>query len=56
MDTKLMNLQGDTDMFPVQTIKFPITGCNKIQKGLSKGSRSSGTGTHFPSDFEQDHS
>lgn len=37
MDTELMDLQGDTDMFPAQTIKFPGTGCSKIQNGLSQG-------------------
>lgn len=32
-----MNLQGVTDVFPLQTIKFPGTGCSKIQNGLSQG-------------------
>lgn len=32
-----MNLQGDTDVFPLQTIKFPRAGCSKMQNGLSQG-------------------
>lgn len=37
MDAKLMNLERDMDVFPLQTIKFPRTGCSGIQNGLSQG-------------------